>query len=188
MKLVVGLGNPGLQYATTRHNVGAMVVDALLAGGDGRWKVHKKSGAEIADLRIGTESVVLAKPRTYMNEAGRQIGPLLKFFSVPVGDLIVLHDELDVDFGAVRLKRGGGEGGHNGLRSTTTAVGSRDYDRVRLGIGRPPGRQDPASFVLKPFSSAERGELPLLIENGRDATSLLVTDGLESAQNRVHAW
>ncbi|MEE4024354.1 aminoacyl-tRNA hydrolase, partial [Gordonia sp. PKS22-38] len=131
---------------------------------------------------------LVAKPRCYMNESGRQIGPLAKFYSVGPEDLIVLHDELDIDFGSVRLKRGGGEGGHNGLRSISQSIGSRDYLRVRLGIGRPPGRQDPADFVLKPFPSAARTEVELLIGHGADATELLVSDGLESAQNTVHAW
>ncbi len=143
--LIVGLGNPGPNYAKTRHNVGFMVAD-VLAGriGDG-FKVHKKSGAEVATGRIAGRPVVLAKPRVYMNESGRQVGPLAKFYSVPPEQVIVVHDELDIDFGRIRLKLGGGEGGHNGLRSVVSALGGKNFHRVRLGIGRPPGRKDPAA-------------------------------------------
>ncbi len=186
--LVVGLGNPGPQYAKTRHNVGVMVAD-LLAGRIGTaFKVHNRSGAEVATGRLGHRPVVLAKPRCYMNESGRQIGPLAKFYSVPAADVIVIHDELDIDFGRVRLKLGGGEGGHNGLRSVANALGSKDFQRVRIGIGRPPGRKDPAAFVLEPFSAAERTEVPTICELAADATELLIEAGLETAQNQVHAW
>lgn len=187
--LVVGLGNPGSQYAKTRHNVGFMAADVLAARIGAPFKVHKKSGAEIVTGRLGGRPVVLAKTRgCYMNESGRQVGPLAKFYSVPAGDLIVLHDELDIDFGRIRLKTGGGEGGHNGLRSVAAALGSKDFQRVRIGIGRPPGRKDPAAFVLEPFSAAERPEVPLLCELAADATEALIELGLEAAQNRVHAW
>ena len=186
--LVVGLGNPGPQYAKTRHNVGFMVADVLAARIGVPFKVHKKSGAEVATGRLGGRSVVLAKPRCYMNESGRQIGPLAKFYSIAPGDVIVIHDELDIDFGKVRLKLGGGEGGHNGLRSAANALGSKDFQRVRIGIGRPPGRKDPAAFVLEPFSSTERTEVPTLCELAADATELLLEVGLEPAQNQVHAW
>ncbi len=186
--LVVGLGNPGPQYAKTRHNVGFMVADVLAARIGVPFKVHKKSGAEVATGRLGGRSVVLAKPRCYMNESGRQIGPLAKFYSIAPGDVIVIHDELDIDFSKVRLKLGGGEGGHNGLRSVANALGSKDFQRVRIGIGRPPGRKDPAAFVLEPFSSTERTEVPTLCELAADATELLAEVGLEPAQNQVHAW
>lgn len=186
--LVVGLGNPGPQYAKTRHNVGFMVADVLAARIGVPFKVHKKSGAEVATGRLGGRSVVLAKPRCYMNESGRQIGPLAKFYSIVPGDVIVIHDELDIDFGKVRLKLGGGEGGHNGLRSVANALGSKDFQRVRIGIGRPPGRKDPAAFVLEPFSSTERTEVPTLCELAADATELLLEVELEPAQNQVHAW
>ena len=186
--LVVGLGNPGPQYAKTRHNVGFMVADVLAARIGVPFKVHKKSGAEVATGRLGGRSVVLAKPRCYMNESGRQIGPLAKFYSIAPGDVIVIHDELDIDFSKVRLKLGGGEGGHNGLRSVANALGSKDFQRVRIGIGRPPGRKDPAAFVLEPFSSTERTEVPTLCELAADATELLAEVGWEPAQNQVHAW
>jgi peptidyl-tRNA hydrolase, PTH1 family len=186
--LVVGLGNPGPQYAKTRHNVGFMVADLLAGRMGAAFKVHKKSGAEIVTGRLGHRPVVLAKPRTYMNESGRQVGPLAKFYSVSPADLIVIHDELDIDFGQIRLKLGGGEGGHNGLRSVVNALGTKDFQRVRIGIGRPPGRKDPASFVLENFSAAERPEVPTLCEMAADACELLIESGLEPAQNQVHAW
>ncbi|MCW1958700.1 MAG: aminoacyl-tRNA hydrolase [Mycobacterium sp.] len=186
--LVVGLGNPGPQYAKTRHNIGFMVADVLAARIGAPFKVHKKSGAEVATGRLGHRAVLLAKPRCYMNESGRQVGPLAKFYSVPAADVIVIHDELDIDFGKVRLKLGGGEGGHNGLRSVANALGSKDFQRVRIGIGRPPGRKDPAAFVLEPFSGTERKEIPTICEIAADATELLLEAGLEPAQNQVHAW
>jgi PTH1 family peptidyl-tRNA hydrolase len=176
--LVVGLGNPGPQYAKTRHNIGFMVAE-LLAGRIGAsFKVHKRSGAEIATGRLGGRSVVLAKPRTFMNESGRQVGPLAKFYSVAPADVIVIHDELDIDFGRLRLKLGGGEGGHNGLRSVANALGTKDFQRVRIGIGRPPGRKDPAAFVLENFTAAERTEVPTICEQAADATELLIDAGL----------
>ncbi|MGB3885516.1 aminoacyl-tRNA hydrolase [Gordonia sp. (in: high G+C Gram-positive bacteria)] len=188
MKLIVGLGNPGPAYEKTRHNVGAMVADSLVSSYGESFSVHKRSGALTATVRIGGEPVMVAKSRTYMNVTGRQIGPLASYYSVTPDELIVLHDELDIDFGQVRLKSGGGEGGHNGLRSISQTIGTRDYLRVRLGIGRPPGRQDPADYVLKPFPGAAKSEVDLLITNGVDATELLVKQGLQAAQNVVHAW
>ena len=186
--LVVGLGNPGPQYAKTRHNIGFMVADLLAARMGSTFKVHKRSGAEIVTGRLGHRPVVLAKPRTFMNESGRQVGPLAKFYSVMPTDLIVIHDELDIEFGQIRLKLGGGEGGHNGLRSVANALGTKNFQRVRVGIGRPPGRKDPAAFVLENFSATERTEVPTLCELAADATELLVDVGLEPAQNQVHAW
>ncbi|MGV0779352.1 aminoacyl-tRNA hydrolase [Mycolicibacterium peregrinum] len=186
--LVVGLGNPGPAYAKTRHNVGFMVADVLAARIGSAFKVHKKSGAEVITGRLAGAPVVLAKPRCYMNESGRQVGPLAKFYSVPPGRIVVIHDELDIDFGRIRLKVGGGEGGHNGLRSVASALGSKDFQRVRIGVGRPPGRKDPAAFVLEAFTAAERTELPTICEQAADATELLIAQGLEPAQNTVHAW
>lgn len=186
--LVVGLGNPGPAYAKTRHNVGFMVADVLAARIGSAFKVHKKSGAEVITGRLAGAPVVLAKPRCYMNESGRQVGPLAKFYSVPPARIVVIHDELDIDFGRIRLKVGGGEGGHNGLRSIASALGSKDFQRVRIGVGRPPGRKDPAAFVLEPFTAAERAEVPTICEQAADATELLIAQGLEPAQNTVHAW
>jgi peptidyl-tRNA hydrolase, PTH1 family len=186
--LVVGLGNPGPSYAKTRHNLGFMVADVLADRIGEQFKVHKKSGAEVVTGHLIGRPVVLAKPRVYMNESGRQVGPLAKFYSVDPAHVVVIHDELDIDFGRIRLKLGGGEGGHNGLRSVASALGTKDFQRVRIGIGRPPGRQDPAAFVLQQFSSSERGEVPTIVEQAADATELLVQMGLEPAQNTVHAW
>ena len=184
--LVVGLGNPGPQYAKNRHNLGFMVADLLAARIGAPFKVHKRSGAEIVTGRLGHRPVVLAKPRCYMNESGRQVGPLAKFYSVSPADVIVIHDELDIDFGKVRLKLGGGEGGHNGLRSVANSLGTKEFQRVRIGIGRPPGRKDPAAFVLENFTAAERAEVPVICEQAADATELLLELGVEAAQNQLH--
>jgi peptidyl-tRNA hydrolase, PTH1 family len=186
--LVVGLGNPGENYARTRHNLGFMVADLLAARLGSKFKAHRRSGAEVVTGRLAGHSVVLAKPRCYMNESGRQVGPLAKFYSVPPADIIVVHDDLDLEFGRIRLKIGGGEGGHNGLRSLVAALGTKDFQRVRIGIGRPPGRKDPAAFVLENFTAAERVEVPTICEQAADATELLIELGLEPAQNRVHTW
>lgn len=185
--LVVGLGNPGPEYAETRHNVGFRVVDLLATrAGGGRFSKHR-SNADVLEGRLAGRRVVLAKPRTYMNVSGGPVANLAKYFSVPVEDIVVVHDELDLGFGVVRLKRGGGEGGHNGLRSVTSSVGTREYLRVRFGIGRPPGRQDPADYVLKRFSGAENKELGFAVDLAADATEALLENGLEAAQNRFHA-
>jgi peptidyl-tRNA hydrolase, PTH1 family len=185
--LVVGLGNPGPDYAETRHNVGFRVVELLAArAGGGRFSKHR-TNADVLEGRLGGRRVVFAKPRTYMNVSGGPVAGLAKYFSVPLEDLVVVHDDLDLGFGVIRLKRGGGEGGHNGLRSISSAVGTKDYLRVRFGIGRPPGRQDPADFVLKRFSGTEKKELEFAVDLAADAAEALLADGLEPAQNKFHA-
>jgi PTH1 family peptidyl-tRNA hydrolase len=184
--LVVGLGNPGSEYERTRHNVGFLVADVLAERVGGRFAVHKKSGADLLQARLDGRQVLIAKPRSFMNLSGRPVAALARFFSVPLTEVIVVHDELDLPFGAVRLKRGGGEGGHNGLRSVSSALTTKDYLRVRFGIGRPPGRQDPADYVLKPFSGPERKEVPVIVEQAADAVELLLRVGLETAQNQLH--
>jgi PTH1 family peptidyl-tRNA hydrolase len=186
--LVVGLGNPGPEYARNRHNVGAMVLDELAARAGVRLSAGKgaRSRALAGEGRLAGRRVVLARPLTYMNESGGPVRGLLDYHHLPVEDLVVVHDELDIPFSAVRLKRGGGEGGHNGLRSITRSAGTKDYLRVRVGIGRPPGRQEAAAFVLKDFSSVERKELDLLIAEAADAAEALLARGLEAAQNEVH--
>lgn len=186
--LVAGLGNPGSGYAANRHNVGFMVADRLAARVGSSFKVHKRSGAEVVTGHLGGRSVVIAKPRVYMNESGRQIGPLAKFFSVPAAEIVVVHDELDIEFGQIRLKFGGGVAGHNGLRSVSAALSTNDFQRVRVGIGRPPGRMSAATFVLQNFSATERPEVPTVCEQAADATELLIAHGLEPAQNIVHSW
>ncbi len=184
--LVVGLGNPGPSYAGNRHNAGFLVLDLLAERAGGRFRAHK-GRADTVEGRLAGRRVVLVKPKCYMNESGGPVASLRSFFKVPLERVVVVHDELDLPYGAVRLKRGGGDNGHNGLRSVTSALGSRDYLRVRFGIGRPPGRQDPADFVLKDFSAAERKELPFHVDRAADAAQALLTGSLEQAQNAFHA-
>ncbi|MGB3371076.1 MAG: aminoacyl-tRNA hydrolase [Rhodococcus sp. (in: high G+C Gram-positive bacteria)] len=184
--LIVGLGNPGSQYEATRHNAGFMVADVLADRIGAKFSSHKKSNSDIVTARLGDRSVIVAKPRTFMNLSGQPVAALARFYSVEPADIVVVHDELDIDFGAIRLKLGGGEGGHNGLRSITQHLGTKDYLRVRVGVGRPPGRMDPASYVLKPFSSAEHKDLGVICEEAADAAELVLRVGLEAAQNQVH--
>jgi peptidyl-tRNA hydrolase, PTH1 family len=150
-----------------------------------RFKAHR-SGNEITEGRLAEVPVTLARPRSYMNLSGRPVAALLAFYKIPPERLVVVHDELDVPFGALRLKLGGGDNGHNGLRSITQALGTREYHRVRFGIGRPPGRMDAAVYVLRDFSTAERKDLPLLVDRCADATETLITKGLAVAQNIYH--
>ncbi|MDM7855566.1 aminoacyl-tRNA hydrolase [Cellulomonas alba] len=197
--LVVGLGNPGPQYAGNRHNVGHMVLDELARrtgatfGGRSGGLLSKRPQAAVAEARLGVlpggapgPRVVLAKPTTYMNVSGGPVSALAKYYGVEPERVVMVHDELDIPFADVRLKRGGGEGGHNGLRDTTKALGTKDYVRVRVGIGRPPGRMDPADFVLRDFSTVEKKELPFLLDSAADAVEAVVTLGLEAAQQRFH--
>lgn len=184
--VVVGLGNPGPAYERTRHNVGFAVADELARRAQARFGVHKRSGADVAEGWLAGRKVVLAKPRSYMNVSGGPVAGVVQFFSVTADDLLVVHDDLDLDLGLVRLKRGGGEGGHNGLRSITKSLGSKEYLRVRVGIGRPPGRMDPAEYVLKPFTKAEAVEVDIVVQEAADAVELLLTRSLVDAQNQVH--
>ena len=189
--LVVGLGNPGARHAGNRHNLGFHVVDRLAADVGGSFSKHR-SRADVLSGRLGTDGgrpgpkVVLAKPHTYMNESGGPVSGLVRFFRVPLDRLLVVHDELDLPFGTVRLKRGGGEGGHNGLRSVSQSLGSRDYCRLRLGIGRPPGRMDPADYVLKDVPSADRVEQSLMVEEAADAATAVTRLGLQRAADTVN--
>jgi PTH1 family peptidyl-tRNA hydrolase len=186
--LVVGLGNPGPAYRGNRHNVGVMVLDLLAERVGGRFSKHK-ARADVVEGRLGpppAPRVVLAVPRSYMNESGGPVAGLCNFYKIPVEQLVVVHDELDLPYGSLRLKRGGGDNGHNGLRSITRSLGSREYLRVRFGIGRPPGRMDPADFVLRDFSAVERKDLDVHVDRAADAVEALVRDGLESAQNRYN--
>ncbi|MGK5554829.1 aminoacyl-tRNA hydrolase [Actinomadura kijaniata] len=184
--LVVGLGNPGPAYAGNRHNAGFMVLDNLAARTGGKFKGHR-ARADVVEGRLAGARVVLAKPRGYMNESGGPVKALRDFYKVPVERTIVVHDELDIPYGAVRLKQGGGDNGHNGLRSITKSLGDKEYLRVRFGVGRPPGRMDAAAFVLKDFSATERRELDLNVERSADAVEAVITGGLAAAQNAFHA-
>jgi PTH1 family peptidyl-tRNA hydrolase len=186
--LVVGLGNPGREYAGNRHNVGALVADLLVSRMGVRFGRHKRAHADVAEGRIGFGGprVILAKPLTYMNLSGAPVAALAQFYKVGVDNVLVVHDELDLPYGQVRAKRGGGEGGHNGLRSISKSLGSKEYARVRFGIGRPPGRQDPADYVLSDFGAAERKELEFLVDRAADVAEAVVLEGVEWAQNKYH--
>lgn len=188
--LIVGLGNPGPEYAGNRHNVGFMVADLLAERMGGRFKAHK-ARAQVVEGRLGTPGVssrrvVVAKPMSFMNLSGGPTAALRDFYKVPADHVIAVHDELDIDYGTLRLKLGGGDNGHNGLKSITKALGP-DYCRVRFGIGRPPGRMQVADFVLKDFSSAERKDLAYEVDRAADAVESLIVDGLERAQGTYNS-
>ncbi|MGW0700955.1 aminoacyl-tRNA hydrolase [Streptomyces sp. NPDC002867] len=189
--LIVGLGNPGPGYAANRHNVGFMVADLLAERIGGSFKRAQKAQAQVLEGRIGAPGpsnrrVILAKPMSYMNLSGGPVTVLRDFYKVPTEHVVAVHDELDIDYGTLRLKLGGGDNGHNGLKSMTKAMGP-DYHRVRFGIGRPPGRMQVADFVLKDFSSAERKELDYFVDRAADAVECLVIDGLERAQGTYNS-
>jgi peptidyl-tRNA hydrolase, PTH1 family len=183
--LVAGLGNPGAGYAGNRHNCGFLVADVLAARVGTGFK-RDRSRAAVAAGRLAGFPVTLAKPQTFMNLSGGPVAALRSFYKIPTERIVVIHDDLDLPFETIRLKRGGGDGGHNGLRSVTAALGTRDYFRTRVGIGRPPGRMDPADFVLHDFSAAERKLLPLVLERAADAVETLLQQGLPAAQNEFH--
>ncbi|MEH0634250.1 aminoacyl-tRNA hydrolase [Streptomyces bottropensis] len=189
--LVAGLGNPGPEYAANRHNVGFMVADLLAERIGGRFKRAGKAQAQVVEGRIGppgpaNRRVILAKPMSFMNLSGGPVTALRDFYKVPVANIVAIHDELDIDYGALRLKFGGGDNGHNGLKSMTKAMGP-DYHRVRFGIGRPPGRMQVADFVLKDFSATERKELDYFVDRAADAVECLVIEGLERAQGTYNS-
>ncbi|MER7169744.1 aminoacyl-tRNA hydrolase [Micromonospora sp. NPDC000207] len=186
--LVVGLGNPGREYAGNRHNVGFMVADLVAARVGGKLGRHRRAMAEVGEGRLGFggPKLVVAKPLTFMNLSGGPVAALAQFFKVSPGQIIAVHDELDIDYGQVRIKCGGGEGGHNGLRSMSKSLGTKDYVRVRFGVGRPPGRKDPADYVLSDFSSGERKELEFLVDRAADVVESVVTRGVEPTQNEYH--
>jgi PTH1 family peptidyl-tRNA hydrolase len=188
--LVVGLGNPGDQYAATRHNIGQMVIDQLAKRHSVKLSSHK-SRTEIAAFKLGVgadaHSVILGKSKSYMNETGGPIKALANFYSVEPKNVIALHDELDIPFAAIRTKIAGGDNGHNGLKSMTSAFGTAEYYRIRLGIGRPIGDQDPADFVLKAFSKVEQKELGEFISRSADAVESLISNGLELTQQNFNS-
>jgi len=180
--VVVGLGNPGPAYVANRHNAGALVLDVLADRMGGSFKAHKTRN-DVIEGRLGDRRLVLSRPRCYMNDSGGPVAAVRDFYKAPLDRLVVVHDELDLPFATLRLKLGGGDNGHNGLKSLRRSLGSGDFYRVRVGIGRPPGRQDPADWVLKDFSKAEQKELDLLFERAADAVEALIGDGLPAAQN-----
>lgn len=187
--LIIGLGNPGAEYANTRHNIGAMVVDELAKRHNVKFSSHK-SQTEVAAIKLGfgidAISIILAKSKSYMNETGGPAKALAQFFSIATENIIAIHDELDIGFAAIRAKIAGGDNGHNGLKSITSSFDTAQYFRVRMGIGRPMGQQDPSDFVLKPFSSAEKKELGEFISRGADAVESLLTVGLETTQQNFN--
>lgn len=189
--LVVGLGNPGPRYATTRHNIGQMVADHIAAAGRARFGAARRAQAVVIEGRIGMpgadQRMILAKPTTFMNVSGGPVAALATYYDIPPERVVVIHDEVDIPFDTVRLKLGGGEGGHNGLRDITKALGTKDYLRVRVGVGRPPGHADTADHVLAPFRSAERKTLELLLSEAADAVESLILEGLTTAQQRFHS-
>jgi PTH1 family peptidyl-tRNA hydrolase len=191
--LVVGLGNPGPKYAGNRHNVGQMVLDLLAERAGARFSKHARAQAVVAETRLGVlpggapgPRVILAKPTTYMNTSGGPVSALAKYYDVPDDQVVMVHDEVDIPFDTIKLKVGGGEGGHNGLRDTTKALGTKEYHRVRVGVGRPPGRMDTADYVLRDFSGTEKKDLPILVDDAADAVEMLLTQGLLAAQGKFH--
>ncbi len=191
--LIVGLGNPGPKYSGNRHNVGHMVLDVLAGRGNASFVRHR-TNAHIAQVRLGMlpggvpgPQAILARSDTYMNTSGGPVAGLLKYFDLTTDNLIVIHDELDIPFDSIRIKRGGGEGGHNGLRDISKAIGTKDYLRVRIGVGRPPGRMQAADWVLKDFGTAERADLPILLEEAADAVEMVITEGMLAAQQKFHS-
>ena len=185
--LIVGLGNPGPEYRNNRHNVGQMVLDELASRIGGSFKSHK-ARAQVLEgrLGIGGPRVILAKPSTYMNVSGGPVAALANFFGISPDRVVAVHDEIDIPFNTVKLKIGGGEGGHNGLRDISKALSTKDYLRVRVGVGRPPGRMDTADYVLRDFGTAEKKELPFLLDEAADAVEMLLADGLLAAQQKFH--
>jgi PTH1 family peptidyl-tRNA hydrolase len=185
--LIVGLGNPGPEYSGNRHNVGQMVLDGLAGRIGGKFKAHKARALVLEGrLGIGGPRVVLAKPGTYMNVSGGPVSALSRFYDVEPSRVVAVHDEIDIPFNTVKLKIGGGEGGHNGLRDISQALATKDYLRVRVGVGRPPGRMDTADYVLRDFGTAEKKELPFLLDDAADAVELLIREGLTAAQQQFH--
>lgn len=184
--LVVGLGNPGPEYESTRHNAGARAVEILAARLGARLK-RSRLPALVVDVRDGDARMVLARPTTYMNESGRAVARLCSYFKIPLDRLVVVYDEIDLEFGRLRVREGGGTAGHQGLNSIVSALGSPDFARVRIGVGRPPGRKDPAAYVLEPFSSRERETVEVLLEEAADAVLAIVREGVAAAQNRFNA-
>lgn len=183
---MVGLGNPGAEYADTRHNIGFAVVDELARRAGGSFRRHRRARAEVCEEHLGGARAVLVKPMTFMNVSGDAVAPLAGFYRVPVTQIVAVHDDLDLPLGGLRLKLGGGDGGHNGLKSMRTSLKSGEFFRVRIGIGRPPGQMAPATYVLRRFAAGERAEVDLIVAEAADAVTTLVADGLPATQNQFN--
>ena len=191
MWMVVGLGNPGREYEGNRHNVGFLVADLIAARTGTKFGRHRRSFADVAETRLGVGAeapqLIIAKPLSYMNLAGGPVAALARFYKIESAQIVAVHDDLDLPYGQLRAKLGGGEGGHNGLRSISESLSTKDYLRARFGIGRPPGRQDPADYVLSDFSATERKELEFLVDRTADIVESIIGRGLEWTQNAYHA-
>jgi PTH1 family peptidyl-tRNA hydrolase len=190
--LVVGLGNPGPTYAATRHNIGYLVTDELARRMGAPFRAHKSGRADVVEGRLAPPGrpaprVVLGRPRSYMNEVGGPVKALATFYKVAPDHVVAIHDELDIAFGTLRVKLGGGDNGHNGLKSIRSSLGTGEFYRVRAGIGRPPGRMDPADYVLSSYSAAERKELPFQVDRAADAVETLIELGLDATQQRFNS-
>jgi peptidyl-tRNA hydrolase, PTH1 family len=190
--LVVGLGNPGPKYAGNRHNIGYLVVEELAQRLGSSFRAHKTGRADVVEGRLGAPGtpgprVVLARPRSYMNELGGPVKALASFYKVPVDRIVAVHDELDIPFDTMRVKLGGGDNGHNGLKSMRSSLGTGDFHRIRIGVGRPPGRQEVADFLLSDYSAKERKEVPLQVVLAADAVETLLTEGLERTQQKFNS-
>ncbi|MFS3129465.1 aminoacyl-tRNA hydrolase [Nocardioides sp. Bht2] len=187
--IVVGLGNPGPSYSGHRHNIGYLVNDELAKRMGGSFRAHKTGRADVVEgrLQVPGPRVVLVRPRSYMNEVGGPVKAVATFYKVPAERIIAIHDELDIAFGTLRIKQGGGDNGHNGLKSMRSSLGTGDFFRVRAGIGRPPGRQEVADFVLSNYSTVERKELPFQIDDAADAVESLIAEGLERTQQKFNS-
>ncbi len=191
MWLVVGLGNPGREYEGNRHNVGFLAADLIAARTGTKFGRHRRAVADVVETRLGlgaeAPQLIIAKPLSYMNLAGGPVGALARFYKIEPAQIVAIHDDLDLPYGQLRAKLGGGEGGHNGLRSISQSLSTKDYLRARFGIGRPPGRQDPADYVLSDFSAIERKELEFLVDRTADIVESIIMRGLEWTQNAYHA-
>jgi len=183
--LIVGLGNPGREHAGNRHNIGCRVADRFASAHDLRFR-RRQNDALVAPGSIGDARVIVAKPQTFMNLSGRAVQPLIKFYKVPLDRVLVIFDDLDLPFGALRLRERGSAGGHNGMKSIVERLGSDDFPRLRVGIGRPPGRMDPAAYVLRDFDTTEEAELGALIERAASAIDTFVADGIGAAMNKFN--
>ncbi len=184
--LIVGLGNPGATYAGTRHNIGASAVSEIVLLAGEKLTKHKRVNANVVETRLAGKKVILANPQSYMNESGGPVSGLLKYYDVTADHLVVLHDELDIPALMLRVKFGGGDNGHNGLKSIRGAIGTGDFYRIRMGIGRPATPQDPADYVLRNFAGTEKAELPAMFDKTAKLIEMLIRDGLAATQNEFH--